>query len=86
MAGESVVIVTGASSGIGKAAALKFASEKWRLSLNGRNGEELENVAKECKKLGATDVSLAFCLRRLPSLFLCLGDNYYWGFERRKCR
>lgn len=45
-----VVLITGASSGIGAAAAIKFAKLGATLALNGRNVENLEKVAKECAK------------------------------------
>ncbi|XP_075973138.1 L-fucose dehydrogenase-like [Anticarsia gemmatalis] len=43
-----VVLVTGASSGIGAAIAIKFAEEGAQVSLVGRNQEKLNNVAKKC--------------------------------------
>ena len=43
------VWITGASSGIGKALALKISSLKANIVLSSRNKEELENVAKQCK-------------------------------------
>lgn len=49
---DHVVIVTGASSGIGKALALQLAKEGACLSLAARNAERLENLAKECRSLG----------------------------------
>ena len=43
------VWITGASSGIGKALALKISTLKANIVLSSRNKEELENVAKQCK-------------------------------------
>ncbi|XP_075145208.1 putative oxidoreductase TM_0325 [Haematobia irritans] len=47
-----VVLITGASSGIGAAAAVKFAQLGAVLALNGRNVENLEKVAKLCAAQG----------------------------------
>ncbi|BFF91598.1 glucose 1-dehydrogenase-like [Drosophila madeirensis] len=45
-----VVLITGASSGIGAATALKFAKLGACLALNGRNVENLKKVAKQCSE------------------------------------
>ena len=42
----------GASSGIGAATALEFAKYGSKLSLTGRNRENLEGVAKQCQEAG----------------------------------
>src|SRR3954471_1853381 len=42
-----IAIVTGAGSGVGKAAALALAGSGWRVALAGRRQEALEAVAKE---------------------------------------
>jgi short-subunit dehydrogenase len=47
------VVITGASSGIGKALALRHARERGRLGLLGRDRERLGAVAEECQALGA---------------------------------
>ena len=51
-----MVVVTGASSGIGKETALLFAGRHARLSLGSRSEEALELVADECRAAGAADV------------------------------
>ena len=43
------VWITGASSGIGKALALKINYLEAKVVLSSRNKEELENVAKQCR-------------------------------------
>ena len=59
-----VVVITGASDGIGAALAKQLAAEKPKLVLAARNLEALEAVAQQCRTLGAeavairTDVSL----------------------------
>jgi short-subunit dehydrogenase len=58
-----VIVVTGASSGIGRALCLALAPERPRLVLAARDAARLEEVAKECRAAGAealvvrTDVS-----------------------------
>lgn len=47
-----VVLITGASSGIGAAAAVKFAQLGAILTINGRNVENLKKVAKQCEEIG----------------------------------
>ena len=51
MTGKTVLI-TGASSGIGRAAALAFAEEGASLALVARNNERLQAVAEEARVLG----------------------------------
>ncbi len=68
--GKSVVI-TGASSGIGRATAFAFARAGSRVTLAARRGEMLDDVAAECRALGgealpvATDVVDAAAVQRL---------------------
>jgi len=58
-----VVVITGASSGFGRGAALKFAEAGAKVVLAARRRRELNQVAKECEQLGGkalvvdTDVS-----------------------------
>lgn len=51
---SSTVVITGASSGIGKALALRYAREGAVLGLLGRSNGRLNDVAGQCRRLGAT--------------------------------
>jgi NAD(P)-dependent dehydrogenase (short-subunit alcohol dehydrogenase family) len=62
---QQVVVITGASSGVGRATALEFARYRCTVILAARQENELEEVASVCKSLGAkalavkTDVTQA---------------------------
>ena len=56
---DKVVLITGASSGIGRGTAVHFASLGSRISLVARNLDHLKAVAEECKAAGAKDVFFA---------------------------
>ena len=53
-----VVVITGASSGIGRATALRFAAKGARLVLAARGAESLEDVAGACRKRGAKAIAV----------------------------
>lgn len=56
---NKVAIVTGASSGIGRAAALLFARQGARLLLNARDGDRLRFVADEVAAIGGEAIVVA---------------------------
>lgn len=68
---SQVVVILGASSGIGRATALSFAREGAALILAARSAPALETVAQECHRLGAealavpTDATDADAVRAL---------------------
>ena len=55
---KKIVLITGASSGIGEGCARKFAMNGYRLILNGRNVEKLNAVKKELEEKFGADVYL----------------------------
>lgn len=57
---DKVVIVTGASSGIGEACAISFANKGAKLVLAARNMDKLKEVEEKIKKIG-TEVLIVKC-------------------------
>lgn len=54
----TTVVITGASSGIGRATARLFAADGARLVLAARDGDTLEDVAAECRDRGAVVITV----------------------------
>jgi 3-oxoacyl-[acyl-carrier protein] reductase len=61
LSSDNTAIITGASSGIGRAAALALAEKGLRLCLLARSGAALEQVAAEARRRGAHDAFGAVC-------------------------
>jgi short-subunit dehydrogenase len=55
---ERTVIITGASSGIGKALALQLADEGAWLALAARNAQRLDSLAEECEQRGGKALAI----------------------------
>ena len=53
-----VVLITGASKGIGKAIAEAFAAEGSNVVLNARNQQELEKIAQQIQRPGGNVLAL----------------------------
>jgi len=53
---NKVVLITGASSGIGKDTAIEFAKKGANIILVSRTKENLEKVAEQLKKIGREHV------------------------------
>lgn len=61
---KKIILITGATSGFGKASAERFASEGWDLIVTGRRKERLDELSKRLnKKYGAEVLPLAFDVR-----------------------
>ncbi len=64
---KSVAIVSGASSGIGKATALRLARDFGAIVLAARNGEKLDEVGRQVKEIGAEPLVLELDLMGLTA-------------------
>ena len=51
---QTTVVITGASAGVGRAVALRFAQAGAKLALLARDAAALEDVKREAENLGAT--------------------------------
>ena len=45
---NKTIWITGASSGIGKSLALKFAQEGWKVAISARRENLLDEISKSC--------------------------------------
>jgi dehydrogenase/reductase SDR family member 7B len=66
---KPVAVITGASSGIGKACAFEFAAKGYNLVIAARNKEKLQQVAGECKDKYQSDCRI--CVADLSNEMAC---------------
>lgn len=59
----SVIFITGATAGFGKAISQKFSEAKWDIIINGRRKERLAQLEEELKANGSKVLSLPFDVR-----------------------
>ncbi len=81
---DAVVVITGASSGVGQATAEEFARRGSKLVLAARDAAALQLVARTCRDLGAevlvvpTDVTNADAVKDLARKALSFGKIDVW--------
>ena len=67
---SKIILVTGASSGFGKAIAIKFAAGGWNLILTARRKEKLEELSKELEaNYGIKTLCLTFDIQDKKAVF-----------------
>ena len=71
---NKIVLITGATSGIGLACARKFAENGDKLILAGRNGQRLAEVRKELTDTGAEVLTLVFDVRNREAAIKALSE------------
>jgi short-subunit dehydrogenase len=76
---KMVVVVTGASSGVGKAIALEFASYGTKLILAARRREALTELAEECKAMGAIVEGVVTDMRVSQDVLVLAKAAYEFG-------
>jgi 3-oxoacyl-[acyl-carrier protein] reductase len=64
---DSVAVITGASQGIGRSAAIRLARDFSHIVLVARNGEALNEVADEVRQRGAEPLAIALDLSQIES-------------------
>jgi short-subunit dehydrogenase len=71
---RSRAIITGASSGIGKATAIAFAQSGIDVALVSRSSDKLETIANACRDLGVTAKAYSLDLKILEEVAVKMAD------------
>jgi glucose 1-dehydrogenase len=70
---QKVAVVTGSSKGIGKAIAIEFAKEGYKLVLNARDEDELIEAVNDVKKtIGATEERVTYSVGDISQENICI--------------
>ena len=64
---KKIVMVTGATSGIGEACARKFARGGYNVIITGRRKEKLDTLRRELENMGAEVLAMEFDVRERAS-------------------
>lgn len=67
--GNKSIVITGASSGIGRATALEFARKGHKLALAARRKDALEELVKECERVGGEAFFIALDVRNEEEVY-----------------
>jgi NADP-dependent 3-hydroxy acid dehydrogenase YdfG len=70
----ATVVVTGASAGVGRAIAHRFARAGWTIGLIARDQHALEQVKREVEELGGTGVVFPLDVTDAPAVFAAADD------------
>jgi len=71
---KKTVLISGATAGIGRATALRFAKEGYNIIITGRRKDRLDDVEKELVKLGCSVKSLCFDVRNRQEVIDAIGS------------
>jgi len=75
MTDSKIILVTGASSGFGRAIALQFAASGWNIIITGRRAQRLQDLAEQIKTAYKVDVlPLVFDVRNRQAVTAQLAD------------
>ena len=77
-----VVVITGASSGIGQATALRLGAEGYRVALAARRTDRLEETASRIAEAGGVSVIMDRCIKVEHARYV--GRMHWLGFNTQR--